>query len=210
MSNYFFDELKKKFNKHKFRLYMIGSASRDYILGREINDYDFVTDATPNEISKFLDVDLTFAQYGVVKFKFEKYTADIVTLRKEYKYLDQRHPTIIEFVKDIEIDYKRRDFTINAIYIDEDYNIIDPANGVEDLNNKVLRMIGDPFFRIKEDPLRILRADRFKYEYNLKVDPKLHEAIEANRHLLSRLQPNKIKEELKKIDKFKLGGEKNK
>ena len=120
-----FDYLKTIFNKNGFRLYMIGSTSRDYLLNKEIKDYDFVTDAKPAEIIKFLDCDQTFSKFGCVKYKYENNSIDIVTLRKESNYKDSRHPEKIEFIKDIKEDYKRRDLTINAIYIDENYEILD-------------------------------------------------------------------------------------
>lgn len=196
-----FDYLKKIFNDHNFRLYMIGSTSRDYLLNREINDYDFVSDATPNDIAKFLECDHTFARFGTVKYYYENKKIDIVTLRKESEYKDFRHPNKIEFVKDIDIDYKRRDFTINAIYIDENYNVIDPTKcGINDLNSRHLRFIKDPLTSIKEDPLRILRAYRFIKEYNLSIDEKDLRILKENEDLLKHLNVNKIKEEEKKLE----------
>lgn len=197
-----FNYLKDIFNKHGFRLLMIGSASRDYLLGKDIIDYDFVTDATPFEIKKFLKVDNTFEKYGTVKFEFNKKKIDIVTLREEGEYNDSRHPAFIKFVKDINIDYKRRDFTINAIYIDENYQILDPTGfGIEDLKNRILRIIGDSEVRIKEDPLRILRAKRFCIEYGLVMEESTKKAIEENKSLLDLINKDKINEENKKLEK---------
>lgn len=175
---------------------MIGSTSRDYLLGNKINDYDLVSDATPDEVKKFLDVEMTYAKYGTTKYYVDGNKIDIITLREEGKYLDHRHPSYIKFVKDINIDYKRRDFTINAIYIDEDYKVIDPTlRGVKDLENRVLTFIGDPKTRIEEDPLRILRARRFIKEYNLKVDDNTKYVLENNNDLLKYINKDKIKEE---------------
>ena len=194
-----FDYFKNIFNKNGFRLYMIGSTSRDYLLNNKINDYDFVTDAKPTDTLKFLKLKDTFAKYGVLNTKFDGINVDIVTLREELNYKDHRHPNEIKFINDINIDYKRRDFTINAIYIDENYKIIDPTNsGVNDLNNKILRFIGDPLTRIKEDPLRILRAYRFIEEYNLNVDENTLSILKNNEDLLKNINPNKIKEEERK------------
>lgn len=201
--NEIFDSLKKIFNDNGFRLYMIGSTSRDYLLNKEITDYDFVSDATPKEVSKFIDVDTTFSKYGITNFRFKGIKIDLATLRKETNYEDYRHPSKIEFIKDINIDYLRRDFTINAIYIDENYQIIDPSKGVIDLKNKVLKMIGDPYKRIKEDPLRILRAKRFEFEYNLTIEETLKKALEENEYLLKELNPDKIHMELLKLEKIK-------
>lgn len=198
--NFIFDYLKNIFNENGFRLFMIGSSSRDYLLNKEIKDYDFVTDATPEDTLKFLPCNETFKKYGVLKYKLNDQNIDIVTLRKEEQYLDYRHPNKITFIKDIFEDYKRRDFTINAIYIDEKYNVFDPSGyGVNDLNNKILRLIGSKNDRIKEDPLRILRAKRFVKEYNLTYDKETYEAINSNLSLLRKLNKDKINEENKKL-----------
>lgn len=197
-----FEKLKVRFNENGYRLYMIGSTSRDYLINNQILDYDFVSDATPNEIEKFLKVDKTFSKYGITTLKLNGYKIQIATLRKEGEYLDSRHPSSIEFIKDINVDYLRRDFTINAIYIDENYKIIDPSGGVIDLKNRVLRFIGDPLTRIKEDPLRILRAKRFIKEYNLSASKEVLDLLDSNMALLEKLNKEKVKEELKKGEKI--------
>ena len=197
-----FDYLKDIFNKNGFRLFMIGGASRDYLLNKNIDDYDFVTDATPLEIEEFLKVDNTFEKFGTVKFEYNNKKIDIVTLREEGEYNDSRHPSFIKFVKDINIDYKRRDFTINAIYIDENYKILDPSGfGINDLKNRILRIIGNPENKIKEDPLRILRAKRFCIEYGLVMEENTKKAINENKSLLDLINKDKINEENKKLEK---------
>lgn len=199
--NLVFDTLKEIFNRNKFRLFMIGSTSRDYLLNNEINDYDFVTDATPEEVKKFLDVDMTFAKFGSVKYYLNDNKIDIVTLREEGDYEDERHPSYIKFIKDINVDYKRRDFTINAIYIDENYAVQDISKtGEEDLFNKRLRFIGEPEKRIKEDPLRILRAKRFIIEYELFIDETTKEIIHKNLYLLKYISKGKLEEENRKLE----------
>lgn len=201
--NNIFDYFKEIFNLNGFRLYMVGGTSRDYLLNNKIDDYDFVSDATPNDVKKFLNFDDTFSRFGVMKIKFEKKDIEITTLREEGDYKDKRHPSYIKFIKDINIDYKRRDFTINAIYIDENYNILDPSNlGINDLKNKVLRFIGNPLKRIKEDPLRILRGKRFAHLYNLYVDEELQSLFYNYEYLLDSLNKEKIKEELKKDERI--------
>lgn len=200
MENTIFEHYKKIFNDNGFRLYMIGGTSRDYLLNINILDYDFVTDATPDEVKKFLPTaNFVFAKYGCVKTKYENVTIDITTLREEQNYVDGRHPTSIVFTKDIEVDSKRRDFTINAIYIDENYQVFDFYNGLEDLKNKILRMIGDPDIRLVEDPLRILRAYRFATLYNLSIDKTLNASIIRHKNLLSKLNKDKVNEELNKL-----------
>ena len=204
MSVDIFDFLKKLFNERDFRLYMIGSTSRDFLLGKEISDFDFVTDAKPYEVKEFLDVDLTFSKYGAMSYKYNGIKIDIVTLRTERIYSDFRHPAEIEFINDIKVDFLRRDFTINAIYINEKYEIEDISKqGYEDLINKKLIFIGDPLTRIKEDPLRILRAYRFAYQYDLKIDENTKKLLEDNYYLIENLNKFKVDEENKKFLKMK-------
>lgn len=199
-----FDYLKEIFDKNGYRLYMIGGTSRDYLLNLEIDDYDFVTDAIPSEIKSFLPVDSTFEKFGTVKYHYNNKKIDIVTLREEGEYNDSRHPSYIKFIKDINVDYKRRDFTINAIYIDENYNIIDPSGlGISDLKNKILRTIGDPNIRFEEDPLRILRGIRFANEYSLEIEENTKNAMNKKKYLIELLNQDKINEENKKLEKAK-------
>lgn len=198
--NAIFDYLKKIFNENGFRLFMIGGTSRDYLLDREMLDYDFVSEATPLEIKKFMDVDMTFQKFGTVKYFYNNKKIDITTLRIEGDYKDGRHPSFIKFVKDLNLDFVRRDFTINALYIDENYHIVDPTTfGLNDLYNRKLRFIGDPLTRIKEDPLRILRAMRFIEEYELEVDENIKKILIDNYQLIELLNKDKIIEEKKKM-----------
>lgn len=198
-----FDYLKKIFNENGFRLYMIGSTSRDFLLKREIKDYDFVTDATPDESLKFIKASSVFKKYGVLKLKLFGKSIDIATLREESNYLDSRHPTKIIFIKDINKDYIRRDLTINAIYINEHYEI-EPISksGYEDLMNHRLNFIGDTYTRIKEDPLRILRAFRFIKEYNLSISEDDLKILNENLYLIEKLNPDKVLEERRKMEKI--------
>lgn len=199
MNKDIFINLAKLFNKNGFRLYMIGGTSRDYLLGIDFSDYDFCTDATPNDMKKFLfDASYTFEKYGSVQLKIDGIHVDITTLRIEDSYADNRHPLNIKFTNKLEEDYKRRDFTINAIYIDENFQSIDYCGGLIDLNNKVIRFIGNPDIRIKEDPLRILRAERFQRKLNFIFEENTKKAIENNHNLISKLNPQKVEQELKK------------
>ena len=195
-------ELATLFNKHGFRLYMVGGSSRDYLLNIPFDDYDFTTNATPDDMKEFLpDADFTFAQYGGVSLKLDGYKIEITTLREEGEYLDSRHPSFIKFVDSLEIDHKRRDLTINAIYIDEKGKVIDFENGLEDLKNKTIRLIGNPKKRIEEDPLRIIRIKRFANKLGFTLEEKTKKAIEEGEPLLAKLNPEKIKLEMMKEGK---------
>jgi len=196
-----FQSLAETFKNHGYHLYLVGGTVRDYLLGHELEDMDAVTDATPIEVVTFLKgVDTTFAHLGSLKYKTANgLKFDITTLREESAYLDSRHPSHIVFVKDLEKDYKRRDFTINAMYMDENLNIIDFCNGQKDLKNRILRMVGSPDLRLKEDPLRILRAIRFYLVFNLEFDKSLREAMTDRFYLLNNITDAKIRSELDKI-----------
>ena len=199
MQNELFKFLDKTFKENGFSIFEVGGSVRDEILGIEVFDFDFATDATPEDMMKFLkDTNDTFAKYGCIKYKGEHGRAEITTFRVEEEYDDFRHPTKIKYVKSLKEDYLRRDFTINAIYKDVDGNIYDPANGVEDVKNKVIRFIGEPEKRIKEDPLRILRAKRFASKLGFEIEPKTAKAMEKLSYLLEKLNPDKIKEEERK------------
>ena len=196
-----FLELNKLFEDNGFSLYMVGGTVRDYLMGLPLDDMDVVTDATPEDIKKFLpDASYVFARFGSVSYKTEKKVKfDITTLREEKGYEDARHPNKIHFVKDLSIDVKRRDFTVNALYMNSKLEVIDYVNGQEDLKNHTLRMVGNPDIRIKEDPLRIIRALRFSIDYKLNIDSELDKAIRNNISLLEKLNIEKIRQDIKKI-----------
>lgn len=198
-----FDDIATLFNKHGFKLFMVGGTSRDFLLEREILDFDFATDATPEEMKVFLpDANYRFSEFGTVSLKVGTTTVEITTLRTEGEYIDYRHPSSITFVKDPALDYLRRDFTVNALYIDEQYFVHDYSTGLVDLNEGVIRMIGDPNLRFNEDPLRIIRALRFKVKLKFRFEPELEEAIYRNAHLISNLNPQKVVAEKAKVKKI--------
>ena len=204
-----FLKLHETFKSNGFKLYLVGGTVRDYLLGQPLSDLDAVTDAKPEVMRIFLkDADFTFAKYGSVSYVSSSgFKFDITTMRKEKRYKDSRHPGYIKFVKHRHIDVKRRDFTINALYLDKNLKVIDFVHGQKDLHNKILRMVGKPQKRIVEDPLRIIRALRFVIDYDLTLDPKLEETIRKNISLLDRLNGEKITQDLKKIkcvDKAKI------
>ena len=194
-----FDELNKIYQEHGYSLYIVGGSVRDMLLGLPVSDLDFVTNATPTEEKLFLqDADFTFSKFGSIHLKMNEKLIDITTLRKENGYKDHRHPNEIEFVKTPYEDYIRRDFTINALYLDKNYNLLDYCGGLNDLNNKIVRFIGNPIKRIEEDPLRICRAERFANKLNFKIEEKTNEAINKKRYLLNEIREEKLQQEEKK------------
>ena len=194
-----FQELADLFNKNGFKLYMVGGSVRDYLLKMSLTDMDLVTDATPAQEKQFLEnADYTFERFGSIKLFYKGVKFDITTLRKENSYIDSRHPSKIEFTNELEIDVLRRDLTINALYLNKDLEVLDYVGGQTDLDNHILKMIGDPLKRIQEDPLRIVRIYRFKYDLGFEIDRGLVGVIEENYLLLKKLNTEKIKEEIRK------------
>ena len=194
-----FLELNNLFKEHQFSLYLVGGTVRDILLNIELEDMDVVTDATPEEMKSFIDGDYTFSKMGSVRYLFNGVKFDITTLRKEKQYRDFRHPLEVEFVKDLKTDHERRDFTINAMYMDEHFQVIDFEGGLEDLNKRIIRMVGNPKKRLKEDPLRILRAIRFSLTYDFILDSDLENALIKSIKFLNWTSKDKIKQEIKKI-----------
>ena len=194
-----FLRLSSLYAEHGHRLFIIGGTSRDLLLGIDPSDIDLVTDATPEEEKAFLpDLEMTFARFGSVHLKTEAGDIDITTMRRESGYKDSRHPSKIEFIRDLKEDSLRRDFTINALYIDCQGNVSDYHGGLEDLKNRLIRFIGDPATRIQEDPLRILRAERFAKRLGFQIEENTQKAMEEHRDLLCLLNPEKIAMEMKK------------
>lgn len=195
-----FLELSKLFLANGYHLFLVGGSVRDFLVYHELFDMDVVTDATPEQMLCFIpEADKTFMKYGFLKCQLNNIKFDITTLRKEKGYKDARHPTKIKFVTSLKKDYKRRDFTINGMYLDDHFKLIDYCNGKKDIENKVIRTIGNASRRIKEDPLRILRAIRFASKLNYHLDPSLTKAIKKYGYLLNKLNKEKIKQELNKF-----------
>lgn len=200
-----YKSLAELFRNNGFLLYMVGGTVRDYLLKKELTDMDLVTNATPSEMKNFLtSADYTFERYGSVKLDFEGVKFDITTLRKECGYSDYRHPNEIFFTNKIEEDVLRRDITINALYMDESLNVIDLVGGINDLKKCLIKMVGDPSIRIKEDPLRILRIYRFKVETGFDFDKNLINSIKENKDLVNKLNKDKIRQEINKCSDVSL------
>ncbi len=184
------------FNNHGFHLYIVGGTTRDILLNKELTDYDFVTDATIDEMKNFLDAS-NYSNSGSISIKYEGIKIDLTTLRKESGYEDYRHPSKVTFIKDPKEDSLRRDFSLNAIYIDEKGTILDFHHGLEDLKNKKLVFIGEANKRISEDPLRMLRGIRFSLLYGFEITFK--EELKSNFELLKKIPLKKAYIELNKI-----------
>lgn len=197
----------KELKEKNIEAYLVGGSSREYLLNKEFIDIDICSKGTPEmnllALSNYELISKEGKFYGVLKYIIENYEIEITTLRKEGPYIKKRRPSYVEFIDNLEIDSLRRDFTINAIYIDYLGNIYDYHNGLNDLNNKVIRMIGDPCLRIEEDALRILRAIRLSEKLNFSIEDNLKNIIKEKHESIYLLNRNTLKKELDKFLEFK-------
>ena len=187
-----------KIEANSFEAYVIGGFVRDKLLGIDSLDVDIATNALPKDImSIFNTTSKNTTIYGTTKIFGDKYRFDIATYRKDLSY-SNRKPQV-EYIDSLKEDIIRRDFTINTIAMNKDGEIIDYLNGVKDLQNKLIRCVGDPNLKLNEDPLRILRTLRFSITLDFKIEDNLLNAIKKNITLLNTLSLNRVKEEFDKI-----------
>ncbi|NMA51142.1 MAG: hypothetical protein GX951_04770 [Mollicutes bacterium] len=188
----------KKIEDQGYEAYIVGGFVRDNLIKRQSYDVDICTNAVPKELGLIFKNN-SCNNYGSLNFKIKKYNIDITTYRKEGVYKDKRHPSEVQYVSNLLEDIKRRDFTINAICLDKNDTIIDLTNGIEDINNKIIRTIKDPTKSFKEDPLRILRAIRFATTLDFNIETKTYNAIKNNYELVYFISEKRIKDEISKI-----------
>ena len=182
-----------------YEAYIVGGYVRDKLMGINSTDIDIATNAKPNEVSNiFNKFNYNKSEYGIYKINYNEYTFDIMTYRSEISY-DNRRPVEYNYTNNLEEDVIRRDFTINTICMNKDGEIKDILNGINDLNNKIIKSVGDPYLKLKEDPLRILRALRFAITLNFTIEKNLMDAIKRNMDLITNLSYTRKKEELDKI-----------
>lgn len=190
-----------KLKENGYQAYVVGGAVRDFLMGKTPHDYDLTSDALPSQIS---DVFKDFYQehsgekHGTIRVIVDHKPIEITTFRCDEGYTDYRRPDNVEFVKDAYIDSKRRDFSINAFYYSEGH-IYDFHEGLEDLNNKVIKTIGNPSARFHEDALRILRAIRFSAKLGYEIESKTKTALLDCKEELNLIAKERILIELKEI-----------
>lgn len=178
--------------------YYAGGCVRDLLLGLAPKDWDVATDAPPPRVRQlFPNTQAVGAAFGVILVRQGPSVIEVATFRSDVSYEDGRRPTRVRFTT-AEEDAKRRDFTINGLFLDPVENkVIDYVGGKEDLKGKVLRAIGQAEHRFEEDHLRMLRAVRFASRFSLKIDPATHDAIRLHAPRLKRISPERIAEELR-------------
>jgi len=189
-----------KIEKNKHEVYIVGGACRDFLMSRKPFDYDLTTSAQPNQIKEIFKKYKIFnygEKHGTISIYFQKKEVQITTFRCEKTYSDYRHPDEVEFVKDLKEDLSRRDFTINSIAYNKIF--IDYFNGIEDINSKLIRCVGDPNLRFKEDALRIMRALRFSVNLEFEIEEETRKGILNNYYLLENISKERIRDELVKL-----------
>ena len=192
--------LLQRISDYGYEAYIVGGFPRDLKLGRKTKDIDICTDATPMEIMNiFPDTDAANSEYGTIIVTFEKTRFEITTFRKEISYTGNRKPSKIEYIDSLKEDLDRRDFIMNTLCLDKNGREIDLLGANKDINDKIIRMVGDPKIRLKEDALRILRAIRFATILDFEIDNNLKNYIKKYAHLLKKLSYDRKKEELDRI-----------
>ncbi|MDD3569787.1 MAG: CCA tRNA nucleotidyltransferase [Lachnospiraceae bacterium] len=189
----------KKLNENGFEGYIVGGCVRDAIMGIEPHDWDMTTSATPQEIKRIFShtVD-TGIKHGTVTVVLNGENYEITTYRVEGDYQDCRHPSHVSFTRDLHEDLLRRDFTMNAIAYCQSEGYVDIFGGISDINERVIRGVGDASERFREDALRMLRAVRFSVQLNFDIEEKTKEALKENAELIEKISAERIREELTK------------
>lgn len=190
----------EKIKKAGFEAYFVGGSVRDAILGRPIHDVDIATSSYPQETKSIFPrtVDIGI-EHGTVLVLEGKKEYEITTFRTEEEYVDFRRPNQVSFVRSLEEDLKRRDFTVNAFALDEHAHVIDLFSGLQDLKQKQLRAVGSPFERFNEDALRIMRGFRFAATLNFDIENSTFLAMQKTAHLLKKISVERIFIEFDKL-----------
>lgn len=187
------------FKKNNIESFIVGGAVRDFLLKREPQDIDITTSAFPGKVMKLFTAKPTGLKYGSVTILFEDETFEVTTYRIEENYNDYRHPDSVIYTDDVSQDVWRRDFTINALLLAVNGDIVDHVGGKKDLESKIIRAIGNPDERFLEDALRILRACYFESKLDFTIEEQTRASMAKNAHLLGTLPSERITQELIKI-----------
>ena len=183
-----------------YEAYAVGGCVRDSILGRQPQDWDITTSANPMQVKALFPRTIdTGLQHGTVTVLLGREGFEVTTYRIDGKYEDSRHPKEVIFTPSLEEDLRRRDLTINAMAYNDQAGLVDIYGGMDDINAKIIRCVGDPIERFGEDALRILRAIRFSAQLGYDIDKKTLEAIEKLAPTLRNISAERIQVELVKL-----------
>lgn len=193
-------EVCKRLSSHGFTAFLVGGCVRDALLKRPIYDFDIATDARPEQVAELFPEALEVGKsFGIAMIPRGSFQIEVATFRKESGYSDGRHPDLIEYANPEE-DVLRRDFTINALYFDfASKQLIDLVGGIDDLNSRKIRAVGDPSARFNEDHLRLLRAVRFAAQLEFQIESETAEAVFRNSPLVATVSVERQVVELEKL-----------
>ncbi|SNZ10335.1 tRNA nucleotidyltransferase (CCA-adding enzyme) [Terribacillus aidingensis] len=185
---------------HGYKAYLVGGAVRDYLIGKSVGDLDIATSAKPEQVMNVFDKVIPVGiEHGTVLVRYEKESFEITTFRTEGTYSDYRHPDRVEFVTDITADLARRDYTVNAIAMDRNGQMVDPFSGREAIEKQQLITVGNAYDRFEEDPLRMMRGVRFVSQLGYQLDQEAREVMESKRSWLNRIAIERVAIELEKL-----------
>lgn len=186
--------------RNGYEAYIVGGAVRDHLLHRPLHDIDIATAAAPEQVKSLFDRTIpTGLKHGTITVRSGGFSFEVTTFRKESDYEDNRRPKSVEFVSDLQEDLQRRDFTMNAMALDEKAQLIDPFGGARDLQSGMLRCVGNPYERFQEDGLRMLRCIRFAAEYDLSVEQDTWRALLERVHLMRSIAMERVHDELVRV-----------
>ena len=206
-------EVLQKIEEQGFEAYIVGGCVRDLFMDRMPKDWDITTNAKPEEVQEIFPDSFYENEFGTVGVKVEKFApngnpdrehdvVEVTTFRIESKYSDKRRPDEVKFAETLEDDLGRRDFTMNALALrvhNSDFDVIDLFGGKKDIENKIIRTVGDPAARFDEDALRMMRAIRFHSELGFEIEKNTLEAIQKYHANMKHISLERIKDELTKI-----------
>lgn len=196
------EEILNTLHNAGYEAYVVGGCVRDKLLDREPHDWDICTSATPDQVSEVFNghriIELG-KNFGTVTVMMDQKGYEVTTYRVDGKYSDNRRPDSVEFTRSLLEDLSRRDFTINAMAYNEEEGLIDPFGGMRDLDNAVVRCVGNAAARFQEDALRILRALRFSIQLGFSIELITHACMVENSHLLTNISAERINMELTKM-----------
>lgn len=179
---------------------IVGGCVRDMLLGKRPHDWDICTSARPEEMLRlFPHCVPTGIAHGTVTVILGAHALEVTTFRREGGYIDHRHPSAVQFVGDLNEDLSRRDFTVNAMAVTADNLFVDPFGGEKDLENRILRCVGDPDRRFEEDALRMLRALRFSARLGFAIEEETFAAISRKAELAKNLSAERVRDEIEKL-----------
>lgn len=188
------------FYENNYEAFMVGGCIRDSLLSKEPKDYDIATSALPNITESLFEKTIpTGIKHGTITVLLDKEPFEVTTYRIEGEYKDNRRPDEISFVTNIKDDLSRRDFTINAFAYNSKEGLKDYFNGLEDLQNKIIRTVGDSNKRFNEDALRMMRAIRFASQLDFNIEKSTLDGIKKNKNLLKNISFERIRDELCKL-----------